>query len=95
MKDAWQVQREDYHQRGAGTGRLVADEAKTEPKIIFRIQIFHMLQSSKERRLIKRLVYHVKNHPNKDALIANLQKNRTYRPFRDESKKMIHNMGNV
>ena len=38
LKDAWQVPREDYHQRGTSTGRLVADEGKTEPKIDVRNQ---------------------------------------------------------
>ena len=37
LKDTWQAQREDYHQHGTTTGRLVADEGKTEPKIDLRI----------------------------------------------------------
>ena len=37
----------------------------------------------------------VKNHPNKDALIADVQYNRTYNPFSEKSKQMIHNVGNV
>ena len=38
LKDAWQVQHENYHQRGTNTGRPVADEGKMEPNIDFRIQ---------------------------------------------------------
>ena len=37
LEDTWQVQREFSHQRGASTGRPVADE-ETELKIDFRIQ---------------------------------------------------------
>ena len=59
-------------------------------------EVFHVLQSSKMKtRLIKRLVHQVRNHPNKNALIADLLNNHTYNPFSEESKKMIHNMGNV
>ena len=62
-------------------------------------KVFHMLQSSKMEddriRVIRRLVRQVKNHPNKDALIADLRNNRTYDPFSEDSKKMIHNMGNM
>ena len=45
-------------------------------------------------RLIRRSVHLVKNHRNRDALIAELENNRTYNSFGEESKKMI-NMGNV
>ena len=31
----------------------------------------------------------LKNHPNKDALIADLQSNRPYNPFSEESKQMV------
>ena len=37
----------------------------------------------------------VKNHPNKDAVIVDLQSYRTYNPCSEESKQMFHNMGNV
>ena len=38
LKGAWQVQHEDYNQRGTSVGRLVAVEGEVEPKIDFRIQ---------------------------------------------------------
>ena len=44
-------------------------------------------------RVIRKLVHQVKNRPNKDASIADLQNNRTYNPFSEESKKMIPNVG--
>ena len=50
-------------------------------------------QDEDERiREIRRSVHQIKNHPNKGALIAELQNNRTYNPFSGESKNMIHNM---
>ena len=70
-----------------------------EHKIDFRIQgIPHAAVEQEEDdgiRLIRRLVHQVKNHPNKDALIADLQSNRTYNPFSKESRQMLHTMGNV
>ena len=79
--------------------RPAADEAKTEPKIDFRI--LGILYASVEQgedgriRVISRLMHQVKNHPIKDALIADLQKHRTYDPFSEESKKMIQDLENV
>ena len=58
-----------------------------------------MQQSNKKKtdepRLIRSLVYQVKNHPNKYALIADLPSNRPYNPFSEESKQMVHTLGNV
>ena len=99
LKDAWKVQREDHHQRGTSTGRLVADEGKMEPKMDTSIQgILHaeVEQYEDDRiRLIRRLVHQVKTHPNKDALIADLQSNHPYSPFSEEAKQMIRNLGIV
>ena len=38
LMDAWQVQREDYHQLGTSTVGPLADEGMTEPNIDFGIQ---------------------------------------------------------
>ena len=55
-----------------------------------------MQQSNKKKtdepRLIRSLVYQVKNHPNKYALIADLLSNRPYYPFSEASKQMIHTL---
>ena len=79
LKDTWQVQREDSHQRGTSAERLVADDEKTEPKIDLIIHgIPHAaVQPSEDDRIrvIRRRVHQVKNHPNKDASIALLQNN--------------------
>ena len=85
LKDVWQVQREDYHQCGTSTERIVTDEDEMDSEIYFSIQaIPHSAVEQDEDnriRLIKRLVHQVKNHPSKDALIAGLQYNRTYSSF--------------
>ena len=35
LRNAWQGQHEDHHQRGTGAGDRAADEGKMEPKIDF------------------------------------------------------------
>ena len=98
LKDTWQVQREDSHQRGTSAVRPVADDEKTEPKIDFRIHgIPHAAVEQEDDRIreIRRRVRQVKNHPNKDALIAELQNNCTSYPFSEESNSMIHHMEKV
>ena len=77
----------------------MADAGKTELEIDFRTQsIPHAAveQDVDDRiRLIRRLAHQNKNHPNKDALIAGLQSNRSYNPFSEESKQMLQNVVNV
>ena len=79
--------------------RPVAYEAKKVPKIDFRIFGFPRAaveQDEDDRiRLIRRQVHQVKNHRNKDALTVDLQSNRACNTFSEESKQMIHNLGNV
>ena len=87
LKDSWQVQHKDYHERGTSTGRIAADEEKMEPNAAEQ-------EEDDRIRLIGRLVHQVKNHPNRDSLIAELKNNRTYNSFGEKSEKMI-NMGNV
>ena len=48
LKEAWQVQRDDSRQHGAGMGKHVADEEKKEFKIDVRVHtVFHKQQSIK------------------------------------------------
>ena len=80
LKDAWQVQRDGSHQHGTGTGKLVADEEEKELKIdevIPQPAVAHMIEL----------------HSNKSALIKDLLKTDTDKPFSEESKKVIHNLG--
>ena len=74
----------------------MADEGKTELKIDFRLQgVPHVAVQQEDDRIreIRWPVRQVKNHQNKDALFADLQKTCTYDPFREESEKIIQNMG--
>ena len=41
------------------------------------------------------MVCQIKNHPNKNALIADLQQDQLYNPISEKTKEMIHDMGNV
>ena len=70
LKDAWHFQHEDYHERGTSTGRFAADEGKMEPNAVEQ-------EEDDRIRLIKRSVQQVKNHPHRDALISELENNRT------------------
>ena len=77
LKGTRQVQREDSHQRRTSTERPVAYEGKTGLKIDFRIQGNPHAAVEQEDdwiREIRRPVRQVKNHSNKYALIADLQK---------------------
>ena len=97
LKDTWQVQLEDSHQLCTSTARPVAEEEKTELKIDLRIQGIPQAaveQEDERTREVRRSV-HLKNHPNKDALTADMQKYCTYNPCSEESKKIFHNLGNV
>ena len=83
LRNAWQVQLEDHHQRGTDAGQLAADEVTLEPQIVFRIQgIFRAEVGQEEensrKQLMVKLVHAVMYHPNKDAFVADL---RSKHPF--------------
>ena len=49
------------------------------------------LQSASVRELIQR----IENHPNRHALQRDLQQSQSFDPFSQESKQMIHEVGNI
>ena len=49
------------------------------------------LQSASVRELIQK----IKNHPNRHALQRDLQQSQSFNPFSQESKQMIHQVGNI
>ena len=49
------------------------------------------LQSSSVRELIQK----IENHPNRHALQRDLQQSQSFNPFSQESKQMIHEVGNI
>ena len=53
--------------------------------------IVKQLQSASVRELIQK----IENHPNRHALQRDLQQSQSYNPFGQESKQMIHEVGNI
>ena len=49
------------------------------------------LQSANVRKLIQK----IENHPNRHALQRDLQQSQSFNPFSQESKQMIHEVGNI
>ena len=49
------------------------------------------LQSANVRKLIQK----IENHPNRHALQRDLQQSQSFNPFSQESKQMIHGVGNI
>ena len=49
------------------------------------------MQSSSVRDLIQK----IENHPNRHALKRDLQQSQSFNPFSQESKQMIHEVGNI
>ena len=49
------------------------------------------LQSANVRELIQK----IENHPNRHALQRDLQQSQSFNPFSQESKQMIHEVGNI
>ena len=49
------------------------------------------LQSASVRKLIQK----IENHPNRHALQRDLQQSQSFNPFSQESKQMIHEVGNI
>ena len=53
--------------------------------------IVKQLQSANVRELIQK----IENHPNRQALQRDLQQRQSFNPFSQESKQMIHEVGNI
>ena len=43
---------------------------------------------------VREMIQKIENHPNRHALQQDLQQNQSFNPFRQESKQMIHEVGN-
>ena len=55
------------------------------------LSIVKQLQSANVRELIQK----IENHPNRHALQRDLQQRQSFNPFSQESKEMIHEVGNI
>ena len=47
------------------------------------------------KQAVQKLTHQFENHPNKEAMQADLQQNRAFYPFSEQSKEMIYSMGNM
>ena len=55
----------------------------------------HAVVKQAENFRVRELVKKIESHPHREALQADLQQNNIYTPFRNHSKAMIREMGNV
>ena len=69
---------------------------REEIDIDFRVPgLSHAVVKQAENFRVRELVKKIESHPHRQALQADLQQNNVYNPFRDDSKAMIREMGNV
>ena len=67
-----------------------------ERDIDFRVPgLPHAVVKQAENFRVRELVKKIESHPHRAALQADLQQYNVYNPFRDDSKAMIREMGNV
>ena len=60
----------------------------------FRIQgLLHLKVEQAEQG--RELVNQIESHPHQDDLLSDLRQNKVHKPFSENSKKMIHDLGNV
>ena len=79
-----------------GTGRPVLVSGKEEHEIDFRVPgLSHAVVEEAEHLRVQELVKRIENHPQREALHADLQQNNLYNPFSKDSKAMIRELGNV
>ena len=45
------------------------------------------------KEAVQKLIHQFENHPNKEALQADLKQNRAFNPFSEQTKEMIYSMG--
>ena len=100
----WEIRHEghqetDENRSNVEYGETSGGHEDTHSKVDQRIQGIHNAAVKQEddarRQLISRMVCQIKNHPNKNALIADLQQDQLYNPISEKTKEMIHDMGNV
>ena len=104
LKKSWQSRCEDDPQtEERGRENLTSSAGRPAAKTRYALQsgLQYSKTTSRERandarkELISRRAHQIKNHPNKDALLADMQQDHPYNLFNEKSKEMIHIMGNV
>ena len=99
-KPAWHEGRTDttsIEERASNADSIKYGET-CRGEIASRIQGLHSTVEQEDhtrKEVVKKLVHQFETHPNREALKADLRQNHAYNPFSEESKDMIHSMGNV
>ena len=69
---------------------------REEIDIDFRVSgLPHAVVKQAENFRVRELVKKIESHPHREALQADLQQNSVYKPFSDDAKAMIREIGNV
>ena len=55
----------------------------------------HSIVKHAQSTSVRELIQKIENHPNRHALQRDLQQSQSYNPFSQESKQMIHEVGNI
>ena len=76
--------------------RTVRHVKVEEHDIDFRVPgVSHAVEKEAEHLRVQELVKKIENHPHREALQADLQQNNVYKPFSNNSKEMIRELGDV
>ena len=71
-------------------------DQKEEHNIDFRVPgLSHSVVKGAEHSRVQELTQRIENHPHRAALQADLQQNNIYNPYKENSKAMIRELGNV
>ena len=79
-----------------GTERPVLVDQEEEHEIDFRVRgLSQAVAEEAEHLRVQELVKRIENHPQREAIHADLQQNNVYNPFSKNSKAVIRELGNV
>ena len=99
LVDKYEDKDKDVDADQTRTGRPVCGQQSTqleEIDIDFRVPgLSHAVVKEAENFRVQELVKKIESHPHREALQADLQQNNVYNPFSNNSKAMIHELGNV
>ena len=86
------IEEEDQTRTVRPAGGQEVEELDTD----FRVPgLSHAVVKEAEHFRVQELVKKIESHPHREALQADLQQNNVYNPFRNKSKAMIREFGNV
>ena len=92
-----QCKQSEEYQETRGETRCVELEETRSDNIEFRIQgpRHSTVQENDVRREIKKLIHQFETHPNRESLMADMNKTQKFNPFSKESKELISSMVNT